>query len=62
VRAHTAFAYDTPAQVPQTPGPTAAELALLRGPVAKVIAENYPEFARRVWRTERSAQVHAGNP
>lgn len=49
VRANTGFAYDAPAQVPQTPGPTAGELELLRGPVAKVIAENYPDFARRVW-------------
>jgi hypothetical protein len=35
--------------MPAAPGPTPAELELLRGPVAKVIAENYPEFARRVW-------------
>jgi len=49
VRANTGFDYDAPAAVPATPPPSAAELALLRGPVAKVIAENYPEFARRVW-------------
>ena len=49
VRANTGFAYDAPAPVPPTPQPTADELALLRGPVAQVIAENYPEFARRVW-------------
>ncbi len=50
VKAGTAFDYDAPAQVPATPAPTDQELALLRGPVAKVIAENYPEFAKRVWR------------
>ena len=49
VRANTGFDYDTPVAVPPTPPPSAGELALLRGPVAKVIAENYPEFARRVW-------------
>jgi glutaconate CoA-transferase, subunit B len=49
VRANTVFDYDAPASVPQTTAPTPDELALLRGPVARVIAENYPEFARRVW-------------
>lgn len=50
VRAHTGFDYDAPAAVAQTAPPTREELALIRGPVAGVIAENYPEFARRVWR------------
>jgi glutaconate CoA-transferase subunit B len=49
VRANTGFDCDMPAQVPATAAPTPAELELLRGPVAKVIAENYPQFARRVW-------------
>lgn len=49
LRGVTGFAYDAPAQVPDTASPTEAELALLQGPVAGVIAENYPEFARRVW-------------
>ncbi|MGH6886341.1 MAG: CoA-transferase [Geminicoccales bacterium] len=49
VRATTGFDYDGPAQVPATAAPTPAELELLRGPVAKVIRENYPDFARRVW-------------
>lgn len=49
VKANTGFGYDAPATVPKTPAPTPAELALLRGPVTSVIAENYPEFARRVW-------------
>ncbi|HET9734727.1 MAG TPA: CoA-transferase [Burkholderiales bacterium] len=50
VRANTGFEYDAPASVPQTAPPTSAELALIRGPVARVIAENYPGFAKRVWR------------
>jgi len=49
VRANTGFEYDAPSKVPATLGPTEVELRLLRGPVAKVIAENYPDFARRVW-------------
>jgi len=49
VRANTGFDYDAPASVPMTAAPTSEELALMRGPVARVIAENSPEFARRVW-------------
>ncbi len=49
VRANTGFEYDVPKNIPTTPSPTDEELALIRGPVARVIAENYPEFARRVW-------------
>ena len=49
VRSNTGFEYDASAGVVETPAPTEAELQLLRGPVAKVIAENYPAFARRVW-------------
>jgi glutaconate CoA-transferase, subunit B len=50
IRRCTGFDYDADAVVPQTPEPSAAELALMRGPVAKVIAEDYPDFARRVWK------------
>lgn len=49
VRANTGFDYDAPASAPMTAAPTSEELALMRGPVARVIAENYPDFARRVW-------------
>jgi len=49
VRANTGFDYDAPASVPMTATPTREELELIRGPVARVIAENYPEFARHVW-------------
>jgi len=59
VRAATGFDYDAPAEVPATPEPTQAELALLRGPVADEMQETYPEFCRRVWgrtgATERAA-------
>jgi glutaconate CoA-transferase subunit B len=49
IRAHTGFDYDVPAAVPPTPAPAAEDLARLRGPVARAMAEDYPEFARRVW-------------
>lgn len=48
VREATGFEFDG-AGVPTTPEPSAAELALLRGPVAREIAADYPDFARRVW-------------
>ena len=49
LREVTGFDYDAPAKVPDTVVPTDSELRLLRGTVAEVIGENYPEFARRVW-------------
>lgn len=52
VRDQTGFDYDAPGAVPRTPAPSGEELALLRGPVAKEMAANYPEFARRVWNPE----------
>jgi len=55
LRAVTGFEFDVPAEVPTTPDPTEAELALLRGPVCEEMLETYPEFCRRVWRRERLA-------
>jgi len=49
IHAETGFAFDSPARVSTTLSPTAEQLALLRGPVAKEIAADYPEFAARVW-------------
>jgi glutaconate CoA-transferase subunit B len=49
IHADTGFAFDSPARVSTTPSPTAEQLALLRGRVAKEIAADYPEFAARVW-------------
>jgi glutaconate CoA-transferase subunit B len=45
IRAQTGFDYDAPATVPVTPGPSAAERALLTGRVRDEIAETYPRFA-----------------
>ena len=49
IRAATGFSFDAPAQVPLTPSPSADDLAVLRGPVAQLIAADYPDFAKRVW-------------
>ena len=49
VRSQTGFDYDVPPSVPRTPAPSAEELALLRGAVAREMAANYPDFARKVW-------------
>jgi len=49
VREATGFDYDENGAEP-TPEPSAEDLGLLRGPVAQAVRENYPEFARRVWR------------
>ena len=49
IREHTGFDYDVTEPVPTTAPPSAAQLALLRGPVARAMAPDYPEFARQVW-------------
>jgi len=49
VRAETGFDFDAPSDVPLTPPPSGDELKLLRGPVAKLVAADYPDFAKRVW-------------
>jgi glutaconate CoA-transferase subunit B len=54
IREATGFDFDCEAAVPVTAEPSADELALLRGPVAREIAPNYPAFARRVWAPEAS--------
>ena len=55
IRAETGFDFDAPAEVPQTPDPTEAELALLRGPVCDEMLETYPEFCARVFGRKQAA-------
>jgi glutaconate CoA-transferase subunit B len=55
VRAMTGFDFDVPDAVGETPAPTEAELALLRGPVCEEMVETYPEFCARVWGQARAA-------
>ena len=49
IRENTGFDYDVSADAPRTPAPSTEELELLRGPVARQVAPDYPDFARRVW-------------
>jgi len=49
VRAQTGFDFDAPDEVPLTPPPTEEEISLLRTGVAKQLAPDYPDFAKRVW-------------
>ena len=49
IAAITGFEFDAPQQVPITAAPSARELELLRGPVARLVAADYPDFARKVW-------------
>jgi glutaconate CoA-transferase, subunit B len=46
---HTGFDFDRAAEVPTTPTPSAETLRLLRSIVAPMVAEVYPEFAKRVF-------------
>ncbi len=46
---NTGFDFDRPAEVPVTPAPSADTLALLRTVVAPMLAEVYPQFARKVF-------------
>jgi glutaconate CoA-transferase subunit B len=61
IRAQTGFDYDSPEVVATTPGPDAADLSLLRGPIAERLAEFYPAFAGRVfpYRTAIAQDAHA---
>jgi glutaconate CoA-transferase subunit B len=49
VRASTGFDYDVAPRLAPTPEPGEDDLRLLRGPVARRVAADYPGFARRVW-------------
>ena len=49
VRGSTGFDYDISEQLRETPPPSADDLKLLRTQVARKMAADYPDFARRVW-------------
>jgi glutaconate CoA-transferase subunit B len=49
VRDQTGFGFDVPGKVPETIPPQNEWLALLRGRVAREIADPYPKFAARVF-------------
>jgi glutaconate CoA-transferase subunit B len=46
---NTAFEFDRPAHVPETPAPSADTLKLMRGTVAPQLAEVYPQFAAQIF-------------
>ncbi len=46
---HTGFDFDRPANVPETPAPSAETLTLMRQTVAPQLAELYPQFAAQVF-------------
>jgi glutaconate CoA-transferase subunit B len=48
---NTGFDFDRPADVPVTPAPSAETLTLMRSVVAPMLAEVYPQFARKVFGT-----------
>jgi len=49
IAANTGLAYDLGPEAEETKPPSEEELRLLRGPVAKLVAADYPDFAKRVW-------------
>lgn len=55
VRDETGFAFDCPDVVPETPMPDVATLDLIRGDIARAIADPYPAFARKIWSIEWAA-------
>jgi glutaconate CoA-transferase subunit B len=54
---HTGFDFDRPDHVPVTPSPSPETLALMRGPVARELAEVYPQFAAEVFGVGERADV-----
>jgi glutaconate CoA-transferase subunit B len=49
IRENTGFDYDVSPDAGRTAAPSTEELKLLRGPVARQVAPDYPDFAKRVW-------------
>ncbi len=49
---NTGFGFDRPETIPETPVPQADRLDLLRGALAREIADPYPNFAKKVWGVE----------
>jgi len=59
IQANTGFDFERPESLPGTPGPTAADLAILRGRVIEELEESYPQFVERL-RSERAADTRDG--
>ena len=59
---NTGFAFDRPAQVPFTQMPSDESLHLMRTVVAPMVAEVYPEFAKKVFGYVIPGRSEAPNP
>jgi glutaconate CoA-transferase subunit B len=59
VLVNTGFEFDLPQMVSETPPPSPATLALIRGPVGTAIAETYPRFAAEVLAIDGSGRAAA---
>jgi glutaconate CoA-transferase, subunit B len=57
VAEHTGFDFERPASVPETPAPSPATLKLMRGVVARELAEVYPQFAKQIFGVGASAPM-----
>jgi glutaconate CoA-transferase subunit B len=55
IRENTGFEFDFSSKTPVTPVPAAEDLRPLRNNIARQVAANYPEFARRVWNVSAAA-------
>ncbi len=52
IRDNTGFDFALASQVEPTPDPEAADLDVIRGPIARTVGETYPKFAKQVWGIE----------
>jgi glutaconate CoA-transferase subunit B len=59
---NTGFDFDQPVDVQVTPAPSAETLHLMRGVVAPMLAEVYPEFARKVFGVRHSGAERSPEP
>jgi glutaconate CoA-transferase, subunit B len=57
VAEHTGFNFERPANVQETPAPSPATLTLMRGAVARELAEVYPQFAAQVFGVGTAARA-----
>jgi glutaconate CoA-transferase subunit B len=56
---NTGFGFEVPETVVETPPPSPATLALIRGPVGAAVAETYPRFAAEVLATDSGGPAAA---
>jgi len=62
VMENTGFDFDRPADVPTTPVPSTETLQMMRAVVAPMLADVYPEFARKVFNVVTPRESGASTP